>query len=159
MKKTMYRFLLTGAVAAAMMAVTACGGKSEPAPTQAAGTQAAAGGETQAEAAADDIGFPKGETITLVVPGKAGGGSDLGIRYYSEGLNRIYGLKTTVTNYDSNTVGHQTVANAKPDGTTLTVATSALNIQYITGNAEVNPMEDFTLIACLQDNVWRVDKF
>ncbi len=152
MKKTMYRFLLTGAVAAAMMAVTACGGKSEPAPTQAAGTQAAAGGETQAEAAADDIGFPKGETITLVVPGKAGGGSDLGIRYYSEGLNRIYGLKTTVTNYDSNTVGHQTVANAKPDGTTLTVATSALNIQYITGNAEVNPMEDFTLIACLQDN-------
>ena len=62
MKKTMYRFLLTGAVAAAMMAVTACGGKSEPAPTQAAGTQAAAGGETQAEAAADDIGFPKGET-------------------------------------------------------------------------------------------------
>ena len=156
MKKTMYRFLLIGAVAAAMMAVTACGGKSESGSTQAAGaaagTQAAAGGEAQAEAAADDIGFPKGETITLVVPGKAGGGSDLGIRYYSEGLNRLYGLKTTVTNYDSNTVGHQTVANAKPDGTTLTVATSALNIQYITGNAEVNPMEDFTLIACLQDN-------
>lgn len=57
-----------------------------------------------------------------------------------------------MTNYDSNTVGHQTVANAKPDGTTLTVATSALNIQYITGNATVDPMSDFTLIACLQDN-------
>ncbi len=99
-----------------------------------------------------NIGFPEKETITLVVPGKAGGGSDLGIRYYSEGLNRIYGLKTTVTNYDSNTVGHAMVANAKPDGLTLTVATSALNIQYITGNAEVNPMTDFTLIACLQDN-------
>lgn len=101
-------------------------------------------------AAADDIGFPKKETITLAVPGKAGGGSDLAIRYYSEGLNRIYGLKTTVTNYDSNTVGHQTVANAKPDGTTLMVATSALNIQYITGNAQVNPMTDLTLIACLR---------
>ena len=81
-----------------------------------------AGGSQETVASADGIGFPKDETITLVVPGKAGGGSNPGIRYYSEGLNRLYGLKTTVTNYDSNTVGHQTVANAKPDGTTLTVA-------------------------------------
>lgn len=170
MKKSMYRFLLTGVMAAAVMGMAACGGK-PGASTEAAGGNAAgqdagaaeAGSSTAAQdagtagagqdgGAADGIGFPEGETITLVVPGKAGGGSDLGIRYYSEGLNRIYGLKTTVTNYDSNTVGHQTVASSKPDGTTLTVATSALNIQYITGNAEVNPMKDFTLIACLQDN-------
>lgn len=145
MKKGMYRFLLAGVMSAAALSMTACGSKSD-APAGGAAATTAAG------AAADDIGFPAKETITLVVPGKAGGGSDLGIRYYSEGLNRLYGLKTTVTNYDSNTIGHQTVASAKPDGTTLTVATSALNIQYITGNAEVNPLEDFTLIACLQDN-------
>lgn len=151
MKKSMYRFLVTGVMAAAVLGMTACKSKSETAAT-AAGKTEAAGGTEAAGDAAGDIGFPAKETITLVVPGKAGGGSDLGIRYYSEGLNRIYGLKTTVTNYDSNTVGHQTVASAKPDGTTLTVATSALNIQYITGNAEVNPMKDFTLIACLQDN-------
>lgn len=151
MKKSMYRFLVTGVMAAAMLGMTACGGKSETAAAAAGGTEAA-GSTGAAGEASGDIGFPAKETITLVVPGKAGGGSDLGIRYYSEGLNRIYGLKTTVTNYDSNTVGHQTVASAKPDGTTLTVATSALNIQYITGNAEVNPMKDFTLIACLQDN-------
>ena len=157
MRKSIYRILLSGVAAVAVMGMTACGSKTETAATTAAQAETkaeAAAGETTAaaEAAADDIGFPKGETITLVVPGKAGGGSDLGIRYYSEGLNRIYGLKTTVTNYDSNTVGHQTVASAKPDGTTLTVATSALNIQYITGNAEVNPLKDFTVIACLQDN-------
>lgn len=149
MKKGMYRFLLAGVMSAAALSMTACGSKSD-APAGGAAATTAAG--AAAEAAADDIGFPAKETITLVVPGKAGGGSDLGIRYYSEGLNRLYGLKTTVTNYDSNTIGHQTVASAKPDGTTLTVATSALNIQYITGNAEVNPLEDFTLIACLQDN-------
>lgn len=149
MKKGMYRFLLAGVMSVAALSMTACGSKSE-APAGGAAATTAAG--AAAEAAADDIGFPAKETITLVVPGKAGGGSDLGIRYYSEGLNRLYGLKTTVTNYDSNTIGHQTVASAKPDGTTLTVATSALNIQYITGNAEVNPLEDFTLIACLQDN-------
>lgn len=149
MKKGMYRFLLAGVMSAAALSMTACGSKSD-APAGGAAATTAAG--AAAEAVADDIGFPAKETITLVVPGKAGGGSDLGIRYYSEGLNRLYGLKTTVTNYDSNTIGHQTVASAKPDGTTLTVATSALNIQYITGNAEVNPLEDFTLIACLQDN-------
>lgn len=149
MKKSMYCFLLAGVMSAAALSMTACGSKSD-APAGGAAATTAAG--AAAEAAADDIGFPAKETITLVVPGKAGGGSDLGIRYYSEGLNRLYGLKTTVTNYDSNTIGHQTVASAKPDGTTLTVATSALNIQYITGNAEVNPLEDFTLIACLQDN-------
>lgn len=157
MKKNINRFLIAGVMAVAMMSMAACGSKSEPAATTAAPasageTTAAPAGDAAAAEATGDIGFPAKETITLVVPGKAGGGSDLGIRYYSEGLNRLYGLKTTVTNYDSNTVGHQTVASAKPDGTTLTVATSALNIQYITGNAEVNPMKDFTLIACLQDN-------
>lgn len=146
MKKSMKCILLSGILAISMLSAAGCGnGKAEE-------TSGAAPAGGQAAVAADSIGFPKDETITLVVPGKAGGGSDLGIRYYSEGLNRLYGLKTTVTNYDSNTVGHQTVAASKPDGTTLTIATSALNIQYITGNAEVSPIDDFTLIACLQDN-------
>ena len=150
MKKITRRSMLKGsAVAAAALVLSACGGSSSSSSTASSASTAASAAGT---AAADGIGFPKNETITLAVPGKAGGGSDLAIRYYSEGLNRIYGLKTTVTNYDSNTVGHQTVANAKPDGTTLMVATSALNIQYITGNAQVNPMTDLTLIACLEDN-------
>lgn len=152
MKKKWSHILMAGVMAVAMVATTACSKADKtdaPAADSAAASTAAEG---SAAADAGDIGFPKNETITLVVPGKAGGGSDLGIRYYSEGLNRLYGLKTTVTNYDSNTVGHQTVASAKPDGTTLTVATSALNIQYITGNSEANPIKDFTLIACLQDN-------
>lgn len=152
MKKKWSHILMADVMAVAMVATTACSKADKtdaPAADSAAASTAAEG---SAVADAGDIGFPKNETITLVVPGKAGGGSDLGIRYYSEGLNRLYGLKTTVTNYDSNTVGHQTVASAKPDGTTLTVATSALNIQYITGNSEANPIKDFTLIACLQDN-------
>ena len=152
MKKKWSHILMAGVMAVAMVATTACSKADKtdaPAADSAAASTAAEG---SAVADAGDIGFPKNETITLVVPGKAGGGSDLGIRYYSEGLNRLYVLKTTVTNYDSNTVGHQTVASAKPDGTTLTVATSALNIQYITGNSEANPIKDFTLIACLQDN-------
>ena len=102
-------------------------------------------------AAADNYGFPEG-TITWVVPGKAGGGSDLATRYLSEAMTKELGITNTVTNYDSNTVGHQTVANAKPDGSTIMLATGALNIQWITGNAEVNPKTDLTLIAALDDN-------
>ncbi len=99
----------------------------------------------------DDIGFVEGETLTLVIPGSTGGGSDLGIRYYGQAITDTYGITTTFENY-TNTIGHQTVADAEPDGTTLTVATGALNIQWITGQATVDPMNDFTLIACLQDN-------
>ena len=86
MKKRMYRFLMTGVMAAAMLGMTACGSKTGTGDTAAAAAAAdsSAAGET---ASGEDIGFPKKE-----------------------------------------------------------------NIQYITGNAEVNPMKDFTLIACLQDN-------
>lgn len=146
------------------MSLAACG-SSAPAPaattaapaattaaaaeTKAAETTAA---ETTAAAADAGIGFVEKETLDFIVPGKAGGGSDLAIRYYAEALQNTYGLKVAVTNYDSNTIGHQTLANAKPDGTHITLATGALNIQYITGNADVDPMKDFTLIACMQDN-------
>lgn len=102
-------------------------------------------------AAAENYGFPKG-TITWVVPGKAGGGSDLATRYLSEAMTKDLGITNTVTNFDSNTVGHQNVANAQPDGSTIMLATGALNIQWITGNAEVNPKTDLTLIAALDDN-------
>ncbi|WP_036607563.1 tripartite tricarboxylate transporter substrate binding protein [Oribacterium sp. P6A1] len=102
-------------------------------------------------AKADNWGFPSG-TITWVVPGKAGGGSDLAIRYLSEAMTKDLGITNTVTNYDSNTVGHQTVANASPDGSTITLATAALNVQWVTGNSEVNPKEDLTLIAAMDDN-------
>ena len=146
-------------IMAALMAMgaTACGSSQTP-ETKAQETKAqeaattAAGTEASAETSEEDYGFPTGETITWVVPGKAGGGSDLAIRYMSEAMTRDLGLTNTVTNYDSNTVGHQTVANAKPDGTTITLATAALNIQWITGNSDVNPKEDLTLIAAMDDN-------
>lgn len=150
MKKTV-SILLASAM---ILSMTACGGSGSSsttaAQTESAAESAAASGG--AEAAEGSIGFVKDQTLNLVVPGKAGGGSDLAIRYYAQALTDVYGLKTTVTNYDSNTIGHQMVKDAKPDGTTLTLATGALNIQYITGNSDIDPMKDFTLIACMQDN-------
>lgn len=154
------------AAAATMAIVSGCGAGSTASTTAAAPetTKAAEAAaptvadtlETAAQAdidaaAADNYGFPKG-TITWVVAGKAGGGSDLATRYLSEAMTKDLGITNTVTNYDSNTVGHQMVANAQADGSTIMLATSALNIQWITGNADVNPKTDLTLIAALDDN-------
>ena len=166
------------AVAATMAIVSGCGAGSTasttaaaPETTKAAEASAAESSASTAEAAAptvadtletaaqadidaaaaDNYGFPKG-TITWVVAGKAGGGSDLATRYLSEAMTKDLGITNTVTNYDSNTVGHQMVANAQADGSTIMLATSALNIQWITGNADVNPKTDLTLIAALDDN-------
>ena len=166
------------AVAATMAIVSGCGAGSTasttaaaPETTKAAEASAAESSASTAEAAAptvadtletaaqadidaaaaDNYGFPKG-TITWVVAGKAGGGSDLATRYLSEAMTKDLGITNTVTNYDSNTVGHQMVANAQADGSTIMLATGALNIQWITGNADVNPKTDLTLIAALDDN-------
>jgi len=144
--KKITKLITSAAIIAAMTTLVACGSstsEAEPNTTDPKGPDAVV---------EESIGFPKDETITLVVPGKAGGGSDLAIRHYSQALNRLFDLTTTVSNYDSNTIGHQTLATAKPDGTSITLATSALNVQYITGNSDINPMDDFTLIAAMQDN-------
>ncbi len=164
---------LAMAVVATMAIVSGCGAGSTASTTAAAsettkaaenststtGAEAPAVADTletaaQADidaAAADNYGFPSG-TITWVVAGKAGGGSDLATRYLSEAMTKDLGITNTVTNYDSNTVGHQMVANAQADGSTIMLATGALNIQWITGNADVNPKTDLTLIAALDDN-------
>ena len=168
MKKRLFAIMM----AATMAIATGCASGSTTSTTAAAAAETTKAGDTAAAeaadaqetvavetaaqadidaAAADNYGFPKG-TITWVVAGKAGGGSDLATRYLSEAMTKDLGITNTVTNYDSNTVGHQNVANAKPDGSTIMLATGALNIQWITGNAEVNPKTDLTLIAALDDN-------
>ncbi|MCR5290196.1 MAG: hypothetical protein K6E51_09420 [Treponema sp.] len=99
----------------------------------------------------EDYGFSEG-TVTWIVPGKAGGGSDLAIRCYSEAMMKLLGISNFVVNCDTNTEAHSLIAHAKPDGSYLMLATAALNIQFITYHATVNPKTDLTLIAAMQDN-------
>lgn len=150
MKKRM-ALILTAAVA--LMTACSSSGKDGTTAAPASGSgKEAAGDAAGAATGGGDYGFPSDTTITWIVPGKAGGGSDLAIRYLSESMTRNLGLTSTVTNYDSNTIGHQTCANSANDGSTIMLATAALNIQYITGNTDLNPRKDLTTIACLQDN-------
>ena len=113
------------------------------------------GSETSTTSVVSESGFNTDQVLTFVIPGSTGGGTDLATRTMGEGLQRLYGLKI---NYQQmkNTIGHTTVKNAAADGNTIMLATAALLTQYLTGNSEVNPLEDLTLIACLDDNGYSV---
>ena len=113
------------------------------------------GSETSTTSVVSESGFNTDQVLTFVIPGSTGGGTDLATRTMGEGLQRLYGLKI---NYQQmkNTIGHTTVMNAAADGNTIMLATAALLTQYVTGNSEVNPLEDLTLIACLDDNGYSV---
>ena len=115
----------------------------------------AQGGSETTTTVVSESGFNTSEVLTFVIPGSTGGGTDLAIRTMGEGLQRLFGLKI---NYQQmkNTIGHTTVMNAAPDGNTIMLATAALLTQYVTGNSEVNPLEDLTLVACLDDNGYSV---
>ena len=113
------------------------------------------GSETSTTSVVSESGFNTDQVLTFVIPGSTGGGTDLATRTMGEGLQRLYGLKI---NYQQmkNTIGHTTVMNAAADGNTIMLATAALLTQYVTGNSEVNALEDLTLIACLDDNGYSV---
>ena len=83
--KKMVSILLASAM---IFSLTACGGgsaSSSGAAPQAEEqkTETAAAETGDAAQSAGSIGFVADETLTMVVPGKAGGGSDLAIRYYA----------------------------------------------------------------------------
>ena len=113
------------------------------------------GSETSTTSVVSESGFNTDQVLTFVIPGSTGGGTDLATRTMGEGLQRLYGLKI---NYQQmkNTIGHTTVKNAAADGNTIMLATAALLTQYVTGNSEVNPLYNVTLIACLDDNGYSV---
>ncbi len=93
------------------------------------------------------------EKMTIFVPGKAGGGSDLTTRSLATAWQEaVPSLKIAVENFDNTAVCYQSIKSEKPDGETLSLAHSGLLTQYLTGSLDVDPEEDLTLIAALGNN-------
>jgi tripartite-type tricarboxylate transporter receptor subunit TctC len=92
-----------------------------------------AGCATPKPAATDGSDYPD-ETITLMIPYGAGGGTDLSGRLMASGLEDVLGAKVVVQN-DPSASGQnavQAVANADPDGYTLGfVSLPATNMMYL----------------------------
>src|SRR5699024_7688258 len=91
--------------------------------------------------------YPNGP-IEFVVPFDAGGGTDSVARFVAEELGDALGTQVNVVNRTGGggVVGHQSIANANPDGQTLGLATADLAVLHHLGLTDVSP-ESVTMIS------------
>lgn len=144
--------LVMAAVVTAM-SLAACGGSqtaetTKAAATEAAKTEAAAPAQTEA-AASGEVAWPE-KAITVNVAAKAGGGTDLQTRYITTAWQKTVGEAVAVVNYDNAQVAMETVRTAKPDGYNLLTHHSGCLCQYQVGASEINPVEDYEVVAAMQ---------
>ncbi len=116
------------------------------------GSESASEGDSSGGQSATNTEAWKDENITLQVPGKSGGGSDLTTRLISTAWQENEGIVTSIENYDNTAVCYQTIKNAKPDGETLSLAHSGLITQYLTGSLDVKPETHLSLIGYFGNN-------
>ncbi|WP_110600914.1 tripartite tricarboxylate transporter substrate binding protein [Salinicola lusitanus] len=86
--------------------------------------------------------------ITLIVPWAAGGGTDATARIIASSLEEQLGQTINVVNRTggSGVVGHTAIANARPDGYTLGLATVEVAMMHWQGLTDLT-YQDFTPIA------------
>ena len=143
--KKMNKMLAMLLSAAMVLGLTACGssqsGDSSAAKTEAATTAAAteAAAEAATEAAAQsqesaDLDWPK-ETITLVVPASAGGGTDLMARLWAEYASKKLGVSVVVSNVSGSggSTGIMQAHDSDPDGYTALFFHNNVVINYLSG--------------------------
>lgn len=90
--------------------------------------------------------------VSVYIPGKPGGGSDLTTRYLIQTWGEEVNIDFKPVNYDTTVASFQALVGTKPDGLTLEVAHSALITQYLTGATGIHPLDDVTLIAHIGNN-------
>ncbi|MGB6102612.1 MAG: tripartite tricarboxylate transporter substrate binding protein [Pusillimonas sp.] len=99
-----------------------------------------------------DTNWPQ-QTIRLIVPYPAGGGTDFTARLVASELSKIAGQDFIVENKTgaAGTIGAQTVARAAPDGYTLLVASPAeVLVGQIAGQqTNYDPQKDLTPVTLL----------
>lgn len=127
--------------------LAACGGGDDGGQDTAAGGggDAAAGQETQGCDAAPD--YPSGP-VQMIVPWSAGGGTDSVARFIASELATALDTNINVVNRTggSGVVGHSAIAQARPDGKTLGLATVELTMMHHQGLTDLT-FEDVTPIA------------
>ena len=91
--------------------------------------------------------------VTVIVPYSAGGGTDAVARVVAEELQKEYQVPFNVVNRTggSGVIGHTAIANAKPDGYTIGLATFSSTTFKWFGSSDVT-YEDYTPIALFNIN-------
>ena len=97
-------------------------------------------------ALADEIWTP-GTTVYVDVGARAGGGTDLMVRYITAGLAELNpGVNFVVVNYDVADVGSAHAAYADKDGLNLTVLSAVNVINYHSGSSAFDPETNFDVV-------------
>ncbi len=142
MKKKVLSLLLGASLLAT--GVVGCG--------QTSGDTGSTGGSSTAPVASAAPAWTPGQ-MSILVPGKAGGGSDLTTRALVNNWQTAEpAMKIAVENYDNTAVCYQTIKAEKPNGEKLSLAHTGLLTQYVTGSLDVNPEKDLTVIAQIGNN-------
>lgn len=91
--------------------------------------------------------------LTLYVAWGAGGGTDAVARIIAVGLERELGQSVNVVNRTggSGVVGHSAMVDAEPDGYTIGLATTEVNLMHWLGLTELN-YESFTPLALMNED-------
>lgn len=135
------------------LSLAACGNDTASTPTPApnnGGTPTTTTDPGSSEALTIDQVWPAGTTVTIDVPAKAGGGTDLYTRYLTQALGEVVpGVNFVVTNYDTGEVGMEHAKNADPDGLTLGVGHGGAIIQYLSGSSNVNVKDDYKTVGVM----------
>ena len=100
-----------------------------------------------AGATAEDIWAP-GKTVFIECGARAGGGTDLIIRYITQALGELNpGVNFVVNNYDVADVGLAKAAYAEPNGLNLSVISVGNVTNFHAGSSNFDPNEVFTIVA------------
>lgn len=142
-------------LAAAMMGtlLTGCGNSQKTAETTAAAakTETAASAESKEESKADasvsDSKWPDGN-VTIYVPAKAGGGSDMIARLFTQAMSEATGKAFVVVNDETGagSVAAEKIRNEKPDGLNLYMPHTGF-CGTISAGQYNHSFDDFTIIA------------
>lgn len=146
--------MLSAALAAGM--ITGCSGSGKTAETKAAQTPAAetqAAGEAaetpaaEAAGAAADSKWPEGN-VSIYVPAKAGGGTDMIARLFVQAVADQTGTGVVVVNDETGggTVAAEKIRNSRPDGLNLFYPNTGFCGAIASGQYQ-HTFDDFTIIA------------
>lgn len=107
----------------------------------------------ESEGSTSDIEWPAGP-VTLVLPAKAGGGTDNYARITAEYFEKTTGQPLIIMNVadGAGAVGYEQVRNAVPDGNTLMWYHPSLFVSYYTHTYDKSPIENFTPIVSMSSN-------
>lgn len=133
-------------MASMMLWLTACSSTaSETSAEKETVIKETAGGKEDIEADSGDVksAWPTGD-VKIVVPNAAGGSSDMAARLFAGYVSKESGKNVVVVNETggSNTVGFETVRNAKPDGSTLLSFHSSALLNYFSGKISYSIMDE-----------------